>query len=73
MDTRVWHQARDVPGECLGRQINQLGALTKADGPPGTPVHRDGTIWLGAADYVGCLLGVEMALIKRGSPASDWH
>ncbi len=73
MDARVWRQARDVPGECLGRQINQLGALSKADGPPGTPVHRDGSIWLGAADYVGCLLGVEMALIKRGSPASNRH
>jgi hypothetical protein len=37
------------------------------------PVHGDGTIWLSAADHVGSLLGVEMTLIKRGSPASDWH
>jgi hypothetical protein len=36
-------------------------------------VHRDGTIGLSAADHVGCLLGVEMALIKRGSPTSNWH
>jgi hypothetical protein len=36
-------------------------------------VNRDGTIWVGAADYVCCLLGVEMTLTKGGSPASDWH
>ena len=36
-------------------------------------MHRDGSIWLGAADCRGCLLGVEMALIKRGSPASNRH
>jgi hypothetical protein len=36
-------------------------------------VHGDGTIWLSAADHVGCLLGVEMAVVKRGSPASNWH
>jgi hypothetical protein len=73
MDAGAWRQARDVPGECLSRQINQLGPLRKADGPPGTPVHRDGTIWLSAADHVRRLLGVEMAPIKCGSPASNWH
>ena len=73
MDADGWRQARDVPGESLSRQINQLGTLRKADGPPGTPVHRDRTIWLSAADHVRRLLGVEMAPIKCGSPASNWH
>ena len=73
MDAGARRQARDVPGECLSRQINQVGPLTKADGPPGTPVHRDGTIWLSAADDIRRLLGVEMAPIKCGSPASNWH
>jgi hypothetical protein len=36
-------------------------------------MDRDRGIWVSAADHVGCLLGIEMALIKRGSPASDWH
>ena len=36
-------------------------------------MHRDGSIWLGAADYLGRLLGIEMALTKRGSPASNRH
>jgi hypothetical protein len=65
--------SRDVFGECLRRQINQLGTLTKADGPPGTPVHRDGTNWMSAANHISSLLGVEMALIQRRSPASDRH
>jgi hypothetical protein len=73
MDAGAWRQARDVPGECRSGQINQLGPLTKADGPPGTPVHRDGTIWLSTADHVRRLLGVEMAPIKRWSPAANWH
>jgi hypothetical protein len=62
-----------VLGECFGRPVDQLGALTKADGPPGAPVHRDRTIWVSAADRVCRLLGVEMALTQGGSPASDWH
>jgi hypothetical protein len=65
--------AGDLLGECLGWQIDQLGALTKSDGPPGAPVHGDGTIWASAADRVCSLLGVEMTLTKGGSPASDWH
>jgi hypothetical protein len=65
--------SRDVFGECLRRQINQLGTLTKADGPPGTPVHGDGTNRLSAANHISSLLGVEVALIKRRSPASDRH
>jgi hypothetical protein len=66
-------QSRDVFGESLRRQIDQLGTLTKADGPPGTPVHRDGSIRPSAANQVSSLLGVEMTLIKRRSPASDRH
>jgi len=65
--------SRDVFGECLRRHINQLETLRKADGPPGTPVHGHDTIWLNAVDHVGSLLGVEMTLTKRRSPASDWH
>jgi hypothetical protein len=68
-----WCHSRDVFGECLRRQINQVGTLRKADGPPGTPVHGDGTIWLNIADHVGSLFGVEMTMVKLGSPASDWH
>jgi hypothetical protein len=68
-----WCHSRDVFSECLRRQINQVGTLRKADGPPGTPVHGDGTIWLNIADHVGSLFGVEMTMVKRGSPASDWH
>ena len=62
---------RDMFGESLRRQVNQLGTLTKADGPPGTPVDGDGTSWLSPADDIGSLLGVEMTPIKRGSPSSD--
>jgi hypothetical protein len=36
-------------------------------------VHGDDTIWVNAADRVCRLQGVEMALTKGGSPASDWH
>jgi hypothetical protein len=68
-----WCHSRDVFGECLRRQINQIRTLRKADGPPGTPVHGDDTIWLNIADHVGSLFGVEMTMAKRGSPASDWH
>jgi hypothetical protein len=65
--------SRYVFGECRRRQINQLRTLTKPDGPPGTPVHGDGTNWLSAANHVSSLLGVEMTAIKRRSPASDRH
>ena len=60
-------------GEGHRRQIDQIGALGKADGPPGSPVHGDGTSWVSAADRLCRLLGVEMALTKGGSPASDRH
>ena len=36
-------------------------------------MHGDGTIWVSAAHRLCGLLGVEMALTKSGSPASDWH
>jgi hypothetical protein len=73
VDAGGWCNSRDVFGECLRRQINQIGTLRKADGPPGTPVHGDGTNWLNIADHVGSLFGVEMTMVKCGSPASDWH
>jgi len=73
VDAGIRCHSRHLFGECLRRKINQLGTLTKADGPPGTPVHGDGTIWLSAANHVSSLLGVEMTLIKRRSPASDRH
>jgi hypothetical protein len=62
-----------VVGEGHRRQIDQIGALGEADGPPGSPVHGDGTSWVCAADRLCRLLGVQMALTKSGSPASDWH
>jgi hypothetical protein len=73
MDAGSWCHASDVLGESRGRQIDQIGALGEADGPPGSPVDGDGTIWVNAADQLCCLLGVEMALTKARSPASDWH
>jgi hypothetical protein len=36
-------------------------------------VHGDGPNWVSAADSLCRLLGVEMALTKGGSPASDWQ
>jgi hypothetical protein len=73
VDAGGWCHPCDMFGESLRRQINQLGTLTKPDGPPSTPVHGDGTIWLSATNHVSSLLGVEMTLIKRRSPASDRH
>jgi hypothetical protein len=62
-----------VVGEGHRRQIDQIGTLGKRDGPPCSPVHGNGTIWVSAADRLCRLLGVEMALTKAGSPASDRH
>jgi hypothetical protein len=73
MNAGGWCQVSDVVGEGRGWQIDQIGALGETDRPPGSPMHRDGTIWVSAADRLCGLLGVEMALTKRGSPASDWH
>ena len=73
MDAGRWCHASDVLRESRGRQIDQIGALGEADRPPGSPVDGDGTFWINAADRLCPLLGVEMALTKGWSPASDWH
>jgi hypothetical protein len=73
MDAGGWCNAGDVLGEGRGRQIDQIWALGQADGPPGSPVHRDGMIWVNAADRLCRLLGVKMPPTKAGSPTSDWH
>jgi len=77
MYTGGWCQASDMLSEGSGWQIDQIAALRKADGPPGSPVNRDDMMWLGAADGCCRLLGVEMTLfVARNdawSPASDWH
>ena len=73
MDGGGWCHSGDVLGESRARQIDQIWALGQADGPPGSPVHGDGTIWVNVSDRLCCLLGVKMPLTKGGSPASDWH
>ena len=77
MYTGGWCQASDMLSEGSGWQIDQIAALGKADGPPGSPVNRDDMMGLGAADGFCRLLGVEMTLfVARNdawSPASDWH
>jgi hypothetical protein len=65
--------AYNVRGKGSGRQINQVGALGKSDGPPGSPMDRDGTIWVSAANRLCRLLSVEMPLTEGGSPAADWQ
>jgi hypothetical protein len=65
-----WCHAYNVRGEGSGGQIDQLGALGETDGPPGSPMDWDGTVWVSAADRLCRLLGVEMTLTKGGSPAS---
>jgi hypothetical protein len=45
MDAGRWCDAYDLRSEGGGRQIDQIGRLGKADGPPGSPIDRDGTIW----------------------------
>jgi hypothetical protein len=73
MDASGGCHAYDVRGEGCGRHIDQIGALGKADRPPGSPVDRDGTIWTSAADRLRRPLGVEMTRTEGRSPASDWH
>ena len=73
MDAGGRCQTSDLVGEGRGWPIDQIGALGEADGPPGSPMHRDSTIWVSAADRLCGLLGIEMALTKGGSPSSDWH
>jgi hypothetical protein len=73
MDDSARRQAGTVVNKGRGGQIDQVGALGKADRPPGPPVHRDGMIRMDAANRLCRLLGVEMALTKCRSPASDWQ
>ena len=72
-DAGGWCHACDVLGESHGRPIDQTGALREAHGPPRSPMHRYHAIRLSSADHQRRLLGVEVALTKGGSPASDWH
>ena len=73
MDAGRWCDAYDLRSEGSGRQIDQIGPLGKADGPPGSPMDRDGTIWANAADRLCRLLGVEMTRTEGGPPTPDWH
>jgi hypothetical protein len=73
MDDSVRRQAGTVVSKGRGGQVDQIGALGKADRPPGPPVHGDGMIWVNAANGLCRLTGVEMALTKCRSPASDWQ
>jgi len=73
MDAGGRSHTSDVLGEGRGRPIDQIGALRKADRPPGSPVHGDGMIWVNEADCLCRLLRVEMAPTERRPPASDWH
>ena len=73
MHARGWCHAYNVPGKGTGRQIDQIGALGEADGPPGSPMDGDCAIRASAADRLGRLLSVEMSLTKGGSPASHWQ
>jgi hypothetical protein len=73
MHARGWCHAYNVPREGSGRQIDQIAALGKAYGPPGSPMDGDGAIRASAADRLGRLLSVEMTLTKGGSPASHWQ
>lgn len=73
MDAGGRCQSGDVLGEAHRRQIDKIGALEQADGPPGSPVHGDGMLWVNAPDRLCRLLGVKMPLAKGRSPTSDWH
>jgi hypothetical protein len=73
MDAGRWCHVYDLSSEGSGRQIDQIGALGKADGPPGSPMNGDGTIWTSATDRLCGLLGIEMTRTEGGPPASDWH
>jgi hypothetical protein len=73
MDTGGRCHSGDVLGEGHRRKIDQIWTLGQADGPPGSPVHGDGTIWVNAPDRLCRLLGVKMSLTKGRSPAADWN
>ena len=66
MDAGRWCDAYHLRSEGTGRQIDQIGPLGKAGGPPGSPMDRDDTIWASAADRFCRLLGVEMTRTERG-------
>jgi hypothetical protein len=73
MDARRWCHAYDLRSEGSGRQIDQIGALGKAHGPPGSPMDGDCTIWASATDRLCRLLGIEMTRTEGGPPPPDWH
>ena len=73
MDAGRWCHAYDLSSEGSGRQIDQIGALGKADGPPGSPMNGDGTIRASATDCLCGLLGIKMTRTESGPPASDWN
>jgi hypothetical protein len=73
MDAGRWCHAYDLRNEGSGRLIDQIGSLGKADGPPGSPMNGDGTIWPSATDRLCGLLGIEMTRTEGGPPTSDWH
>ena len=73
MDAGVRRETCDSIGECHGRPIDQIGALRKADGPPGSPVHRNRVNRVRDADRLGRLQRIEMTAPKRGPPTSDRH
>jgi hypothetical protein len=73
MHAGSWSQAGDVLGEGHCRQIDSVGALAQADGPPRSPVHGNGMIWANTPDHLRGLLGVEMADAEARPPASDWY
>jgi hypothetical protein len=73
VDGGGWYQSSDVVREGHARQVDQIGALGEANGPPGSPMHRDGMFWMNAAHRLRRLLGVEMALAKGGSPTPYWQ
>ena len=73
MDAGARRETSDSVGECHGRPIDQIGALWKADGPPGSAVHRNSVDWVRAADRLSRLLGIEMARPEGRPPSCDWH
>jgi hypothetical protein len=73
MHAGAWCHTHNVRGEGSSRQVDELGALGKSDGPPSSPMDWDGAIWVSAADRLCRLVRVEMTLTKGGSPASHWQ
>jgi hypothetical protein len=73
VDSGVRRETSNVVGECPGGPIDQIRTLGKADGPPGSPMHRDGMGWISAANHLGRLPGIEVAAAQRGPPSPDGH